>query len=273
MDERTVFLVSDGTGITAEVLSHSLLTQFPEIRFETVAIPYVNTVERAADAAARIDAEAERSGREPLVFMTFADDAIHDAVVGARGVFFDLFDAFIGPLERVLERPSSHTAGQTHGLTDPESYRSRISAIDFTMHCDDGINTVDYTDADVVMLGVSRSGKTPTCLYAALHYGLRAANYPLLENDLDRGRLPADLEPARQKLFGLTIEPGRLRELRKERRPGSRYAKLAQCRLEVAAAEALYRRERIPFLDVTSMSIEEIATTMMNRRGLHRHFY
>ena len=273
MKRRSVFLVSDGTGITAEILSHSLLTQFPGFDFSITAIPYVNTEERAALTAQKLSEAAVADGVEPLVFTTFADESLHDVIANAPGAFFDFFEAFIGPLERVLGVASSHTRGRTHGLVDVDQYTSRISAIDYTMQCDDGVNIVDYDAADLLLVGVSRSGKTPTCLYMALHYGLRAANYPLLEDDLDRGRLPDGLRGMREKLFGLTIDPIRLQQIRQERRPNSRYARLAQCRREVQAAEAMFKAERLPYLDVTVMSIEEISTTILDQRGLHRTFF
>lgn len=273
MDSRQVFLVSDGTGITAEMLSHSLLSQFPAVSFEIKALPFVNTADRANRAAGLINDAYERDGNKPLVFVTFADESIHDTVVDSSGIFFDFFDVFIEPLERALGVTSSHARGQTHGMINDERYSSRISAIDYTMQCDDGVNIVDYDVADFVLVGVSRSGKTPTCLYMALHFGLRAANYPLLEDDLDRGRLPDALVGSREKLFGLTIDPSRLQQIRHERRPNSRYSRLSQCRREVSAAEALYRQERIPFIDATAMSIEEISTTVMSDRGLYRTFY
>lgn len=273
MDKRTVFLVSDGTGITAEILGHSLLSQFPGVEFSLSSIPYVNTMGRAMQTARQIDEVFANEGKEPLVFTTFADDAIHDVVVDSHGTFFDFFETFIGPLERALGVTSSHTGGRTHGLVDAEQYTSRISAIDYTMQCDDGGNVVNYDAADLLLVGVSRSGKTPTCLYMALHYGLRAANYPLVEDDLDRGRLPDPVRGSRDKTFGLTIGPTRLQQIRQERRPDARYSRLAQCRREVAAAEALFRAEGVPFIDVTSMSIEEISTTIMDQRGLYRTFY
>jgi regulator of PEP synthase PpsR (kinase-PPPase family) len=270
MSERTVFVVSDRTGITAETLSHSLLSQFPSIRFRTIAIPFVDTVDKARAAVGQIQHVAERDGEQPLVFSTFVDEQIHDIVRECGGVFFDFFDAFIGPLERVLGQISSHTMGRTHGVVDVDRYSSRISAVDFSMHCDDGINTVDYNAADLILTGVSRSGKTPTCLYLALHYGLRAANYPLVEDDLERDQLPDSLREFRDKLFALTIEPERLQQIRQERRPNSSYSKLARCRMELTAAEEIFRRESVPCIDVTSMSIEEISATILDRMGLHR---
>jgi len=267
---REVFIVSDGTGITAETLAHSLLSQFPAVEFTLHLLPYVNTTERALETASLIDRRAREAGSAPLVFTTFADDTLHAAICGTGARVFDFFGAFIGPLEEALATPSSHTTGRSHAIGNVEEYTSRISAIDYTMQCDDGVNIVDYDAADLLLVGVSRSGKTPTCLYLALHYGLRAANYPLVEDDFDRGRLPEPLQGVRERLYGLTIQPFRLQQIRQERRPNSRYCSLAQCRREVAAAEALFRAEHIPYLDTTSVSIEEISTTIMDSQGLYR---
>ncbi len=270
--ERRVFVVSDRTGITAEVLAHSLLSQFPRIHFHRTPIPYVDSPERAQAAAARIDQAAREDGAPPLVFTTFVEEPVKRIVTRANGVFFDFFDAFIGPLEQALGAPSAHMAGQAHALRDPESYSSRIGAIEYAMRCDDGARTEDYRSADLILTGVSRCGKTPTCLYLALHYGLKVANYPLVEEDLHSARLPPALLPVRDRVFGLTIDPARLHQIREERRPGSEYARLARCRREVAAGEALYRREHIPWIDVTTMSIEEICTTILDRKAIRRSY-
>ena len=269
-NERKVFVVSDRTGITAETLSHSLLTQFPGVRFRSVTLPYTDTPKKAREAAQQINQAFSDDGSRPLVFSTFVDDSIRLAVMESQGVFFDFFDAFIGPLEHELAIESSHSAGHSHGMVDIARYTSRISAVNYSVHCDDGINTVDYERADVILVGVSRSGKTPTCLYLALHFGLYAANYPLTEEDLDTGHLPAVLVSHRQKLFALTIDPLRLQQIRLERRGSGRYAQLKQCRSEVSQAEAMFRRERIDTVDSTSMSIEEISTTILDKKGISR---
>ena len=273
MDERHVFIISDRTGITAETLSHSLLTQFPSIRFVTIALPFVDTVAKVDDAIRQIDKIARQSNGKPLVFTTFVDDEHRQQLMSANGVFFDFFDTFIGPLEREFKIESSHSAGRTHGMVDVARYTSRISAVNFSVQCDDGIHTGDYDRAVLVLLGVSRSGKTPTCLYLALHFGIYAANYPLTEEDFAFDDFASALRMNRGKLFGLTIDPIRLQQIRQERRRDGRYSQLRQCRYEVAQAEALYRRQGIPYIDATSMSIEEISTTIIHRMKLHRDPY
>lgn len=273
MAERTVFIISDRTGITVETLSHSLLTQFPTIKFMTVALPFVDSHDKAQEAVERINQVADTQGVRPLVFTTFVDDDLRSIVASGSGVFFDMFDAFIGPLEQELGVESSHTVGRSHGVVDPDEYTSRIGAVNYSMRTDDGVNMMDYDRAGLIIVGVSRSGKTPTCLYLALHFGIYAANYPITEDDLDRGRLPDQINQSRQKLFGLTIEPERLRQIREERRANSRYAQLRQCRYEVAQAETLFRREGIPYIDVTAMSIEEIGTTILHKARMRRQLY
>ena len=115
----------------------------------------------------------------------------------------------------------------------------------------------------MILVGVSRSGKTPTSLYLAMQHGLKVANYPLIPEDFERRQLPPALVPHRKKIFGLTIDPQRLSQIRNERRPGSKYADLANCRYEVSEAEAMMRRSGIRWLSSTTKSIEEIATTIL----------
>ncbi len=273
MDEWPVFIVSDRTGVTAETVSHSLLTQFPGVRFRTVAIPFVESDDKVNDAVSQINATAKEFGCRPLVFSTFVNDDHRDALQKANAVFFDIFQAFLEPLERELRVTSSHSAGIAHGMVDVARYSSRINALNYSVHCDDGINTTDYDRADLILLGVSRCGKTPTCLYLALHFGIHAANYPLTDEELETGKLPQVLRGYRGKLFGLTIDPVRLRQIRLERRRDGRYADLRRCRREVAQADALYRAEGLPVADATSMSIEEIATTIIHRLRLAREAF
>lgn len=269
MAKRQVFFVSDRTGITAETLGHALLTQFEGVAFEYINCPYLDRVEKIEAVVARINAAPAQGGGRPLVFSTLVDPRLRDMVARSDGVLFDLFDAFIEPLESELGRRSSHAVGRSHGMGVYERYKTRIDAVNFALAADDGVSTRDYSSADVILLGVSRSGKTPTCLYLALHYGIRAANYPLTEEDLGVPHLPAALEGYRDKLFGLTIDPERLHQIRRERRPTGRYATLAQCEHEVRRVEELYRKECIPFLDTSAVSIEEIATTIMHRGALN----
>lgn len=267
---RTVFIVSDRTGITAETLGHSLLTQFDAVKFNVVTVPFLNTPDKARALVARIQDAGGDAGLKPLVFSTLVNDELRDIVSDADALVIDFFDAFIGPLERELGISSTHASGKAHGMADYASYTNRIEAMNFALANDDGVTTRHYAKADVVLVGVSRSGKTPTSLYLALHYGLYAANFPLTADDLERGVLPKALLPYRQKLFGLTIEPDRLAQIRNERRPDSKYAASEQVRFEVRSAEALYNENAIPSLNTTHMSIEEIATTIMHITGLKR---
>jgi regulator of PEP synthase PpsR (kinase-PPPase family) len=264
---RTVFFVSDRTGITAETLGHGLLTQFEAIPFERVSLRFIDSISKARGAAERINDTAERDGVKPIVFSTLVDTPVRDVVAGSRCVFFDLFDAFIEPLERELGVPSSHAVGRSHGVAADGAYAQRMDSVNFALRYDDGTTTHGYDRADAVLLGVSRSGKTPTCLYLALRYGSYAANYPLTDDDLESPRLPQTLEPYRSKLFGLTIRPERLHEIRTERRPDSRYASLKQCQYEVRQAEAMYRVQHLPYLDTTHMSVEEIAANIIDALG------
>ncbi len=270
---RTVFILSDRTGVTAETLGHSLLTQFEALDFEQRTIPFVDSVDRAHLAAAQIGQAALRDGVRPIVFSTLVDAEVRATVKAVDALFFDFFETFIGPLEKTFQRSSSHMVGRSHGLADLRSYMTRMEAINFTLNHDDGLNSQGYEHADMVLLGVSRSGKTPTCLYMAMSFGIRAANYPLTEEDLADLRLPEELEACRDRLHGLSIDPQRLHDIREERRPQSRYASLAQCRYEVGRAEALYRREGIACLNTSFSSIEEIATAILHKSGLKRRLF
>ncbi len=273
-DKRTVFFLSDRTGITAEMLGNSLLTQFDEIAFRRVTIPFVDSADGIAEAIRQVNDTAAREGRRPIVISSIVDEAMSETIRReARALTLDLFQVFIQPLEAELGAKSSHAAGRSHGIADSHVYFARMEAINFTQMHDDGATTRDLGKAQVVLVGVSRCGKTPTSLYLALQFGIRAANFPLTPDDFSDRKLPASVLPFRDKLFGLTIQPERLREIREERRPGSKYAALDNCRYEVREAEAMMVREGIPMLDTTTKSIEEIATTILHRAKLERHIY
>lgn len=268
--KRSVFYVSEGTGITAESLGRSLLTQFPGIAFRQIILPFVDTPAKASDAARCIDQAAEADGCRPLVFSTVIKQEVRDVINRTRGVIYDFFETFTSPLETEFGVSASREPGRSHGLRDHSSYIARIGALHYSLSNDDGLPTSNYAMADLVVVGVSRSGKTPTCLYLALQHGIHAANYPLTEEDLAAERLPAQLRPYRDKLIGLTIRPERLQQIRNERRPDSRYSDVKQCVAEVAAAEAIFRCEQIRFLDTTFASVEEIATSILHEVGLKR---
>ena len=218
----------------------------------------------------RIDSQARKDGARPVVFSTLVNDEVREVVMRANCLYLDFFEAFLGPMEQELGQTSSHALGRAHGMTDVAAYTARINATNFALANDDGSANRDYDRADVILIGVSRSGKTPTCVYMALQYGIYAANYPLVDDDLETGRLPALLEPFRAKLFGLTIHPERLHQIRQERRPDSRYASINQCNYEVRAAEKLFDRYGIPYLNTTDTSIEEIASRVLERKSIER---
>jgi len=273
-DRRTVFFLSDRTGITAEMLGNSLLTQFDDIRFHRVTIPFVDSPEKVADAVRQVNESADREGKRPIVISSVVDEAMSEIIRrDARALTLDFFGVFIQPLEAELGTKSSHAAGKSHGIADSHEYFARMEAINFTQAHDDGVSTRDLGKAQVILVGVSRCGKTPTSLYLALQFGIRAANFPLTPDDFANHKLPASVLPHRSKLFGLTIAPERLRQIREERRPDSTYASLDNCRYEVREAEAMMVRERIPMLNTTTKSIEEIATTILHQAKVERHIY
>ena len=268
MNHRTVFFVSDQTGITAETLGHSLMTQFDGLKFRSVTVPFIDTVDKATEMVRRINLTAEVEGARPIVFATFVQEELREMVQGARCLCLDFFDAFIDPLERELDVRSTHTMGKAHGRPNTRGYDRRIDAMNFALENDDGSSMRNYELADVILVGVSRSGNTPTCLYMALHYGVFPANYPLTDEVFETGRLPPAIEAQRDKLYGLTISADRLTQVRGERRPNSPYASPAQVSFELRSAEALFRKRGIPYLDTTECSIEEIASTILHAKGL-----
>ncbi|MFD2110957.1 pyruvate, water dikinase regulatory protein [Thiorhodococcus fuscus] len=260
---RTVFFVSESTGITAETLGHSLLSQFDTVNFEQVYMPYINTELRAKALTQRMAEAADRDGARPIVFATMLNHEIRDILKGGNCFYVELFEVFVEPLSAELGVPPSLKSGQSHAITKPSYYTKRIEAINFAMANDDGIRPDNFHRADVVLTGVSRSGKTPTCLYLAMHYGLRSANYPITEEDFERGDLPQLLYDCRHKLFALTIEPQRLQLIREERRPGSGYASLERCQEDIKQAQKMYKRLQVPVLNTTTQSIEEISSQII----------
>jgi [pyruvate, water dikinase]-phosphate phosphotransferase / [pyruvate, water dikinase] kinase len=271
--KRTAFFVSDRTGITAEMLGHSLLTQFDGVGFNEVTLPFVDSIEKAQEIVKQINLQATAEGMRPLVISTLARTEIAQVVGQANALFLDCFEIFISPLERELGIRASHAIGRSHSVTDFVNYHHRIESINYTLSHDDGVSKSDLTDADVILVGVSRSGKTPTCIYLAMQFGIRAANYPLIPEDFSSMQLPGQLRALHGKLYGLTIKPERLQQIRTERRPGSQYATMASCEFEVREAEALMRQEGIPYLDATSKSVEELATTILHEARLVRRIY
>ena len=269
---RPVFYISDGTGITAETIGHSVLTQFPDLLFDSHRIPFVDSPDKAVAAAQRMRDVAQQTGLRPIVVNTVVDGELTALLAQSGALMLDVFAAFIGPLEDELGVQREAKVGRAHGIVDFAQYEARINATNYALTHDDGVD-VNYDGADVILVGVSRSGKTPTCLYMALNFGVSAANYPLTEEDLGSAELPRRLRPHRKKLFGLTIDPARLQQVREARRPGSRYATLEVCKSEVAAAESLFRQEHLPSLSTTHTSIEEIASKVLSALGIEKHMF
>jgi regulator of PEP synthase PpsR (kinase-PPPase family) len=271
---RTVFFISDRTGITAEMFGNSLLSQFEDFDFQRQTIPFVDTPDKVDAVVRQVNETAMREVKPPIVFSSIVDEAMSATIRrDANALTLDLFQIFIAPLEAELDAKSSHAAGRTHGMANSQDYFARMEAINFSQSHDDGADTRDLTKAQVILVGVSRCGKTPTSLYLALQFGIRTANFPLTPDDFADRKLPASVIPHKERLFGLTIDPDRLHMIRQERRPNSKYAALENCRYEVRECEDLLSRENIPTLDTSAKSIEEIATTIVHRAKLRRHAY
>lgn len=268
---RTVFFISDGTAITTETVGHSLLTQFPGVTFRQFRIPFVDNPEKARDAVARIDRACAEDGAPAIVFISIIDDRTRSIFSGSRGITLDLFADFLNTLEKALDVGRQSSVGRAHGVANSDRYEDRMEATNYALTHDDGMS-LSYANADLILVGISRTGKTPTCLYMAMQYGVFAANYPLTEEEFESGKLPAALDAHRDKLFGLTINARRLQQIRRERMDSGRYSTAQQVGFELREAEKLFRKFGITFIDTTEMSVEEIASTILEHTGLERRF-
>ncbi|QSX35768.1 posphoenolpyruvate synthetase regulatory kinase/phosphorylase PpsR [Shewanella sedimentimangrovi] len=268
---RKVFYISDGTAITAEVFGHAVLSQFP-MEFEALTIPFVETISRAEAVKKQINDSFITTGERPLVFHSIVNADIRDIIYSSEGLDYDFLNTFVAPLEQQLGVSAKPVTHRTHGKAN-HSYEARIDAINFAMENDDGQTLKHMDKADLILLGVSRCGKTPSSLYLSMQFGIKAANYPFTEDDMDNLKLPEALKRNKHKLFGLTIDPVRLHEIRQSRMENSRYSSLRQCRLEVKEVEMLFKRERIPYIDTTNHSVEEISTKIIDVTGLERHMF
>jgi len=273
MAPRSVFFVSDGTGITAETFGKAILAQF-EVRTRLVRVPFVDTVDKAHQTVRQINHAGQIDGQRPIVFTTLVNMEVLQVIrEGCQGMLLDMFSTFVHPLEREFDTKSNHRIGRFSDASKSREYHDRIEAINFSLAHDDGQSNRDLEQSDVILVGVSRSGKTPTSLYLAMQYGMKASNYPLIPEDFERRQLPAALLAHKHKLFGLSIQPERLSEIRNERRPDSKYASLENCRMEVHEAESMMRRAGIRWLSTTTKSIEEIATTILQELQPDRLVY
>jgi regulator of PEP synthase PpsR (kinase-PPPase family) len=268
-NSRQVYFISNGTAITAETLGMSLLAQFPDHPFQTHTVPFVDTLEKAHTFADEINHGFDTSGQLPIVICTMGDEDLIKIIKQCKALIIDPFGDILPRLEKALVA-QHHQPGESHRTVNPSLYESRIDAIDYAMLHDDGGKIQNYDEADIILVGVSRSGKTPSCLYLALQFGIKAANYPITEEDMDTDRLPEPIAAFKGRLYGLTIDLQRLINIREERRPNSRYASANQCRFELRAVEEMYSRHRIPFINTSRMSVEEISARIIRDNGLHR---
>lgn len=271
MSKRTVFFISDSTGITAKTLGQSILSQFDKFEYTPVVMPYVDDPEKARATVERIEQAQEHDGVPPIIFDTVINRELSRILSKAPGRRFDILDTYLTPLEKEIGISASERVGKAHGRANDPEYKDRIDAVHFAMENDDGANVRFYDKADLILIGVSRCGKTPTSLYMALQYGIFTANYPLTPDDMDDISLPNILRDYRQKLFGLTTNPERLSTIRNERRANSRYASIRQCEYEVSAAEAIYRRYGIPFVNTADYSVEEISAKILAMTEITNH--
>lgn len=270
---RTVYYISDGTAITTETVGNAVLSQFETVRFKHVTVPFVDSVERAKSVVTSVLRTEVEEGVRPIVFSSLVDPELLNIIESSGALVMDLFSTFAGQVEGELNTQQTHTSGRWHGVADKETYDTRIDAVHFALNHDDGQSTRQYDRAQVILVGVSRSGKTPTSLYLAMQFGIQAANYPMTSDDLESPQLPKVLRNYRANLFGLTIDPEQLTQIRQARRPNSRYASLSQCRREVEDCEQLFRRFAIPYVDTTATSIEEISSKVIHTMGIERRLF
>jgi len=236
--------------MTAENLGRSLLVQFPNIQFESVTKPFVDNANKAQAIAEEINNEVQTSSQRPIVIDTILNSDVSDIIKTTDCFYIDIFSTFLSPWEQELGVNSAHNVGHPAIFKEDSrvvdtNYMQRIDAVHFALANDDGMHLHRYADADIILVGVSRTGKTPS-------------------------KLPNALVDHQKKLFGLTIRAARLAEIRNERKPNSNYANLRTCVDEIRQAETLYRQYKIPYIDTTQLSVEEISARMLQRAGIER---
>ncbi|MFK5913507.1 MAG: pyruvate, water dikinase regulatory protein [Woeseiaceae bacterium] len=265
---RAVFFVSNSTCITVETLGRSLLYQFKNTQFESHSLRFIDTQDKAKEAVALINRVAQSTNLRPIILSTLIDPALRETLETAKGRYLDIFNAFISPIEEELGCEAKLGLGRVHGIGDEDYYGERMEAVNYTLKTDDGVAAKDYAKADVILTGASRTGKTPTSLYLAMHYGLKAANYPITDEELDSHQIPKALQAHADKLFGLIVSPERLHNIRSKRRANSEYASLPQCQYEIRQTTSLFQQRSIAYFDVSNMSIEEVSSTIMDTMKL-----
>lgn len=270
---RDVFYVSDGTAITCETLGHVVLGQFA-VQPNEKTFPFVESDEKLSELLKQIQRSYQLHGVKPLVFFSMVIPEMRTRLLQAPAHFYDVLESIVQRVSQDIEMEPAPKLQRSRSVgKDSDTYFDRIAAIEYTLAHDDGVSLKDLDRADIILLGVSRSGKTPTSLYMAMQFGLRVVNYPFIAEDMHAMRLLPEFEFHRHKLFGLTINAERLTEIRENRLAGSEYASNQQCQQELAIVEALFRREAIPYINTSSLSVEEISTRILERTGLKRRLF
>ncbi|EPQ8525271.1 posphoenolpyruvate synthetase regulatory kinase/phosphorylase PpsR [Vibrio vulnificus] len=270
---RDVFYVSDGTAITCETLGHVVLGQFPFVANEKT-FPFVESEEKLTELIKHIEISFQTNGIKPLVFFSLVLPDLKARLMESPAYCYDVLESIVQRVKDDIQMEPTPKLQRSRSVgKDTDTYFDRIAAIEYTLAHDDGISLKGFELADIILLGVSRSGKTPTSLYMAMQFGLRVVNYPYIDDDIKGLKLLPEFEIHRHKLFGLTIDPKRLTEIRENRLAGSDYASTEQCQHELANVEALFRREAIPYINTTSLSVEEISTRVLEKTGLKRRLF
>jgi [pyruvate, water dikinase]-phosphate phosphotransferase / [pyruvate, water dikinase] kinase len=257
-----VFFLSDSTGITAETMGNALLIQFPDLRFERRLIPFISTIDEARRVVKVLDTAAA-GPVTPLAFSTAAVEEVRHELSHTKCPLIDFFDLHMERVESILGTKGIRVAARLHGMGDVKRYNTRMAAVEYAIEHDDGQSMRALDKADVILIAPSRCGKTPTTMYLALQHGIFVANYPLVDEDFDTAELPRPVRGLRDRCFGMLTTPARLSQVRHERRPNSRYASLEQCTYELRQAEAMYRNHRLPVINSSTKSVEEMSTVIL----------
>ena len=266
--QRTVFFVSESTGITAETLGHSLLSQFPHIDFTYLQRPFIDSEKKALALVNEINLISKEKHFKPLVFATMPEFKINNILQQSDCYYYEVFESILDKIGKDLHTEPTRESGMSHGLINEKIYDARIDALNFTLKHDDAMVLKTLGESDVIIVGVSRSGKTPTSLYLALKFGIKAANYPITDDDFDKNELPQILLNNQHKLFATSIKAKRLHQIREKRRPNSQYSSLETCKSEIKKAQFLYDKYGLHPMDVTSQSIEELAAQIVRKLNL-----
>ncbi|WP_028582415.1 pyruvate, water dikinase regulatory protein [Desulfogranum japonicum] len=264
MQMKNVYYISGSTAILAEDMGRALLAQFSGFRFKEEKIPFIHTVAEAEEALNRILDQCKEE--KPLLFCTIMDQHTRDVFNHPDVLFFDIFLETLEKVETSLGVCALREPGYSRHFTMSKMTK-RVDAIHYSLEHDDGTKPKDYDIADLILVGVSRTGKTPVSIYLATHMELKAANFPLTADHLGKHELPKEIVKNKSRAIGLTASPRYLHEIREKRYHGSTYASLDTCTRELQQARQLYRRYDLKTLNVEGRSIEELAVQAVQLVG------